>query len=90
MNKGDFITAISERTDVNKATVATVFNGMTEIITETLKAGEKITIAGFGSYESKHKPARKGRNPKTNEELIVPERNVPKFNFGKTIKEALK
>lgn len=90
MNKGEFIEAIASKADAPKNVTANVFNSMVEVITEQLKAGEKITVAGFGTFESKHKAAREARNPQTGASVKVPERNVPKFNFGKNIKEALK
>lgn len=89
-NKGEFIEAIAERAEVSKSVAASVFNSMTEVVTEQLKAGESITIAGFGKFKSVHKDARTARNPQTGELVSVPERNTPKFEFGKNIKEALK
>lgn len=90
MNKGEFIEAIAAKSNTPKNVTANVFNSMVDVITEQLKAGDKITLAGFGTFESRHKAAREARNPQTGEAVKVPERNVPKFNFGKNIKDALK
>lgn len=90
MNKGEFIEAIAERADVSKTIAASILNTMIDIVTEQLVRGEAITVTGFGKFKTVHKAARNGVNPHTQERIVVPERNTPKFEFSKNIKEALK
>jgi len=90
MNKSQLVDVIYEKTEVDKDTVALIINEMHEVICETLKKGDQVKISGFGTFYAKKTKARKGRNPKTGEEVDIPERNAPKFKAGKTLKEYIK
>jgi integration host factor subunit beta len=63
--------------------VETIFNSMTEALTRD----ERIEIRGFGSFVSKIREAREGRNPKTGEKVSVPKKRTPFFTVGKELKE---
>ncbi len=87
MTKMELIEMVSEKSgfskkDANKA-VKAVFDSMSDV----LEKGDKVQLVGFGSFEVKDRPARKGRNPQTGEEISVSARKVPVFKPGKNLKE---
>ena len=90
MNKGQFIDAVAAKANVPNRTASVVFEAVQAVITESLKAGEKVTITGFGSFEAKKRDARTCRNPQTGETVNVPAKTVPKFSAGSILKEAVK
>ncbi len=95
MNKTDLIDAIYEETGITKKDVGTVVNSMFDVISNYLseeakkepKDRQSVQIIGFGKFEVRDRGERKGRNPKTNEEIIIPARNVPAFKAGKSLKK---
>jgi DNA-binding protein HU-beta len=54
-----------------------------------LKAGDKVALVGFGTFETRERPARKGRNPRTKEEITIPATTAPAFKAGKALKDAV-
>ena len=62
---------------------------LTDSVTEALKNGEKVVLPGFGMFAVKARPARQGRNLITGEEVTFPERKLPAFKAGKTLKDAV-
>lgn len=89
MNKGELVTAISEKTDTTKKSAEELLNAFIEVVTEELKKGEKIQLIGFGTFETRKRAARKGRNPQTKEEIKIPASTVPAFKAGKSLKEVV-
>lgn len=89
MNKGELVTAISEKTDTTKKGAEELLNAFIEVVTEELKKGEKIQLIGFGTFETRKRAARKGRNPQTKEEIKIPASTVPAFKAGKSLKEVV-
>ena len=89
MNKSELIEAIAAATDSNKAEAGRSLEAVLAAITSTLQAGEKVTIPGFGTFESRHRNARMGRNPQTGESIQIKESNAPRFKAGKAFKDAL-
>lgn len=87
MNKGELIEALAKKTDTTKKTSEEYLNAFVEVVTETLKKGDKIQLVGFGSFEVRKRAARKGRNPQTNEEIKIKASTVPAFKPGKALKE---
>ena len=65
-------------------------NAFVESVTEGLKNGEKVVLVGFGSFETKKRAARKGKNPQTGAVIDIPAATVPSFKVGKGLKEAVK
>ena len=61
-----------------------------DVIVETVANGDKVTLVNFGSFDSKERPAREGRNPQTNKPMHIPASTVPTFKFGKMFKEMVK
>ena len=90
MNKVEFIAAIAEKSGLSKKESEVALNAITEAIVDGLKAGEKIALVGFGTFEAKDRAARVGRNPKTGEEIQIAASRVPAFKAGKMFKDALK
>jgi DNA-binding protein HU-beta len=91
MTKTELVAAIAERTDLSKADVERTLNGFQDIVMETVGAGsDKITIPGFLSFEQTHRAARKGRNPRTGEEIQVPATKAVKITAGAKLKAAAK
>ena len=88
MNKSELIDAIAEKADISKAAAGRALEAVTESITETLKAGETLTLVGFGSFQVKDRAARSGRNPQTGKEITISAAKNPTFKAGKTLKEA--
>ena len=89
MNKAELVTAISERTGLEKNKVESFLNAFTEVVTEDVAVGNKVQLVGFGTFEKRHREARTGRNPKTGEEIKIPAVDVPGFKPGKQFKDAV-
>lgn len=91
MNKAGLIEKISNELSLNKKNVEdTIENLINTIITE-LKAGRKVNLVGFGTFEARKRHTRGGVNPqRPNERIQIPEVTVAKFKTGKTLKDALK
>ena len=89
MNKSELITAISEKSAVSKKNAEAVLNAFTEIVTEELAKKEKIQLVGFGTFETRERAARTGRNPQTGKEVKIPASVSPAFKAGKALKDAV-
>ncbi|MBO6126739.1 MAG: HU family DNA-binding protein [Clostridia bacterium] len=89
MNKSELITAISERTGLEKNKVENFLNAFTEVVTEIVSGGDKVQLVGFGTFEKRHREARAGRNPKTGEPIQIAATDVPAFTAGKLFKDAV-
>jgi len=87
MNKSELIDAIAKKAELTKKDTQTVLDAFTEVVTKTLKKGDKVAITGFGSWEVKKRAARTGRNPQTKKAIKIPACNFPKFRPGKNLKE---
>lgn len=90
MNKTELVKKVMEDAELTKAqaekAVASILTG----VKDTLVAGEKVQILGFGTFEVRERAARKGRNPQTGEEMDIAASKVPAFKPGKELKEAVK
>ena len=89
MNKADLIARVSETTGLPKATTEVAVNTIFTAITDSLAQGDSIALAGFGTFNVKSREARKGRNPRTGDEIDIPASNVPGFKAGKVLKDAV-
>lgn len=87
MNKADLIAAVAAKTGETKKVAETSVNAFVEVVTESLKKGEKVQLVGFGSFETRKRAARKGRNPQTKEEIKIPASTAPVFKAGKALKD---
>ncbi|MGB3989199.1 MAG: HU family DNA-binding protein, partial [Acetivibrionales bacterium] len=77
----------SEKSDITKAEAEKALNAFIESIEEALANGDKVQLIGFGTFEVRERPARKGRNPQTNEEIMIEASKAPVFKAGKALKE---
>lgn len=89
MNKTEFITALAEKTGMKKTEAEKAVKGFTELIAETLRDGEKVSLVGFGTFEVLEREAREGRNPRTGKTMTIPASKAPKFKAGRGLKEAV-
>lgn len=89
MNKAELIATIAEKTDMTKSEIETVFATTFETITEVLVKQEKVMIPGFGSFSTKVREERKGRNPATGKEMMIPKTIVSNFKAATQLKETI-
>lgn len=89
MNKAELILAVSEETGFSRKDVETTVNATLNAITKALVQEEKVQIVGFGSFETKQRAERLGRNPKTRESVVIPAAKAPVFKAGKALKDAV-
>lgn len=87
MNKTELIAAVAQKSGLSKKDAEKAVGATFEAITETLASGDKIQLVGFGSFETKSREARMGRNPKTKEPIQIPASTVPVFKAGKALKD---
>lgn len=85
MNKGDLINKIANDADITKAQAAEALNAVINGIGDTLKAGDKVTLVGFGTFSISKREARSGRNPQTGKTIQIAAKNVVKFKPGKEL-----
>lgn len=89
MNKTELVDAIAAAADITKAQAGRALDAVLDNITETLKKGEKVTLIGFGTFETRERAARIGRNPQTGKEIQIAASITPAFKAGKKLKDAL-
>jgi DNA-binding protein HU-beta len=89
MNKGELVDAIWEKAGVSKSKADAILAALADTIVTTVGIGEKVTLAGFGSFEKRDRAAREGRNPKTGEGITIAATTVPAFSAGKAFKETV-
>ena len=85
MNKTELIAAVAEKTDLSKKDADAAVSAVLGAITDALKAGDKIQLVGFGTFEVRNRAAKQGRNPRTGETMTVPASKVPAFKAGKAL-----
>lgn len=89
MNKSELIHAIAEQSKLSKADAGRSLDALLKAIENTLKAGDSISLVGFGTFDVKARAARTGRNPQTGREISIAAANVPSFKPGKGLKDAV-
>lgn len=89
MTKADIVDIIASSTGLTKVETEAVVKGFLETVKDAMKRGETIELRGFGSFKVVKRAQRVARNPKTNEEVIVPEQFVPVLKVSKDFKEAV-
>ncbi len=90
MNKQDLVNAIQEVLGGTKVQAEEVMETVISKITDSLKKGVEVSIAGLGIFSAKTRAARTARNPRTGESVNVPSMKVPKFRAAKALKDAVK
>ncbi len=93
MNKSELTQQLANRADLSKAdaqrAIDALFSADDGIIAQSLKQGEKVQITGFGSFETRRREARTGRNPRTGKEIKIGPSTSAAFKAGKGLKEAI-
>lgn len=89
MDKRDLVEFVAQEAKLTKTKAELAVNAIMDGITAALADGHKVTLTGFGVFEVKASAARKGRNPKTGEEIEIAAKNAPKFRPGKGLKDAV-
>lgn len=90
MKKCDLIAKMAEKSGLTKKDAEKALNAFIETVTGALKAEDKIALIGFGTFETKKRAARKGKNPRTGEIISIPAAKVPSFKAGQGLKNAVK
>lgn len=90
MNKTQLVEAMALKAEISKKDAEKALLAFEETVKEELIKGSKVQLVGFGTFETVERKARIGRNPKTNEEIQIPECKAPKFKAGKALKDAVR
>ena len=90
MNKEELVKEVSKKSKVSQKSVAGILSATLETIEKTVSKGKKVTLVGFGTFESRKRAARTGRNPQTGATLKIAAKKVPAFSAGKKFKELVK
>ena len=89
MNREELISEISKKTKVSKKDASLILSATIDSIQTSVKKGNKVTLVGFGTFASKRRAARTGRNPQTGAALKIAAKTVPTFSAGKAFKTML-
>jgi len=90
MTKAELVDKIASEAGLTKADAQRALDATLNNIKKALKKNQKVTLVGFGTFSVSKRKARKGRNPRTGEEIDIPATKVPKFTPGKSFKDAIK
>lgn len=89
MTKAELVDEVARVVQLTKKQAETIVNIVFDSIVESLRAGQKIELRGFGSFRLRSRKSRTGRNPKTGEKVEVPSKKIPYFKPGKELKELI-
>lgn len=89
MTKADLVNVMAEKAGLSKADAEKALNGFVAAVTDALKAGEKVSLVGFGTFSVGERAARTGKNPQTGATINIPAAKSPKFKAGKALKDAV-
>lgn len=89
MNKTELIASVAEKSGLSKRDSEMAVNAVLECITESLKAGDKVSLVGFGVFDVKERAERVCKNPRTGESVLSPAVRVPAFKPGKSLKDSV-
>jgi DNA-binding protein HU-beta len=87
MNKSEFIDAIAAKTDMSKAAAGRALEAVLDTITDAVAKGDSVSVIGFGTFESRKRAARTGKNPQTGAAIKIAATTVPAFKPGKAFKD---
>ena len=88
MNKAELVSKIAEKSELTKKEAEAALNAFMESVEEALVSGEKVQLVGFGTFETRDRAARQGRNPRDPEQVIeIPASKAPVFKAGKELKD---
>jgi len=89
VNKAELIAAVAEKSELTKKDAEKAVNALVSVISDALANNERVQLVGFGTFEVRERAERKGRNPQTKEEIIIPASKAPVFKAGKALKESV-
>ena len=89
MTRSELVSAVAEQAGISKAAAEKSIKGIIEEVTGCLRNGDKVTLVGFGTFDTTSRAARKGQNPQTGKKITIPATVSPKFKAGKAFKDAL-
>ena len=89
MTKVELIAKVAAEANLSKKDAEKAVSAVLEGITDALKAGDKVSLVGFGTFETRERPARTGLNPRTKETTQIAASVVPAFKAGKALKDAV-
>jgi len=89
VTKGELVAQIAADADISKAAAEKALKAFIDGITGALKKGDKVSLVGFGTFDTSKRAARKGRNPQTGAEIQIKASTVPRFKAGKSLKDAV-
>ncbi len=89
MTKADLVNSIAEKAGLSKADAEKALKAFTDAVADALKASEKVSLVGFGTFSVGERAARQGQNPQTGAKINIPAAKVPKFKAGKALKDAI-
>ncbi|MGL4452136.1 MAG: HU family DNA-binding protein [Sarcina sp.] len=87
MNKAELIASMAEKSNLTKKDAEMALKSFIESVQEALESGDKVQLVGFGTFETRERAAREGRNPRTKEVIQIPASKAPVFKAGKEFKE---
>jgi DNA-binding protein HU-beta len=89
MNKSDLVDAIADSAGLSKADAGRALDAVVDTVTDALKAGDAVSLVGFGTFSVRDRAARTGRNPRTGETIQIKASKNPAFKAGKALKDAV-
>lgn len=89
MNKTELVAMVAEKASMSKKDAGVAVDSTLRVIVDAMAKGDKIHLMGFGTFETKHRAERTGKNPRTGEAVQIPAVTVPSFKAGKSLKEAV-
>jgi DNA-binding protein HU-beta len=89
MNKSDLVDAIADSAGLSKADAGRALDAVVDTVTDALKAGDSVSLVGFGTFSVRDRAARTGRNPRTGETIQIAASKNPAFKAGKALKDAV-
>ncbi len=89
MNKTELVSAIATKADLTKKDAEKALGAFIDVVGATLKKGDKIQLVGFGTFETRKRAAREGKNPQTGAKIKIAASTVPAFKAGKALKDLI-
>lgn len=89
MNKNELVAKVADQSGLSKKDAEKALAAVLDTITAALVAGDKVQLVGFGTFETKQREARTGRNPRSGETIEIPAASLPAFKAGKALKDAV-
>jgi len=89
MNKAELVAMMTTKANLTKKDSESALNALIESITETMKKGDKVSLVGFGTFETRKRAARNGINPQTKQAIKIPATKAPVFKAGKALKDSV-